>query len=154
MTFLHLNGARLTRGPVKKLSVFRKKRLQSGNGRGILSNVVRHAPLAQLDRASGYGPEGRGFESLMACQSPLKLQSFRGFVRLWDGGCPSVRSCLSVGRRLSVRDCRLPWNGAAGWTDWKIFSKKGKNPFSNGKNVVYYKWGSFGYSRDFPIQRF
>ena len=28
----------------------------------------RHAPLAQLDRASGYGPEGRGFESLTACQ--------------------------------------------------------------------------------------
>ena len=23
-----------------------------------------HGPLAQLDRASGYGPEGRGFESL------------------------------------------------------------------------------------------
>ena len=28
----------------------------------------RHAPLAQLDRASGYGPEGRGFESLTAYQ--------------------------------------------------------------------------------------
>ena len=25
-----------------------------------------HAPLAQLDRASGYGPEGREFESLTA----------------------------------------------------------------------------------------
>ena len=24
---------------------------------------MRHAPLAQLDRASGYGPEGREFES-------------------------------------------------------------------------------------------
>ena len=29
---------------------------------------VRHAPLAQLDRASGYGPEGREFESLRAYQ--------------------------------------------------------------------------------------
>ena len=28
----------------------------------------RYAPLAQLDRASGYGPEGQGFESLTACQ--------------------------------------------------------------------------------------
>ena len=28
----------------------------------------RRAPLAQLDRASGYGPEGRGFESLTAYQ--------------------------------------------------------------------------------------
>ena len=32
----------------------------------------RHAPLAQLDRASGYGPEGRGFESLTACQKDPK----------------------------------------------------------------------------------
>ena len=31
---------------------------------------VRHAPLAQLDRASGYGPEGQEFESLTACQKP------------------------------------------------------------------------------------
>ena len=28
-----------------------------------------NAPLAQLDRVSGYGPEGRGFESLKACQN-------------------------------------------------------------------------------------
>ena len=27
------------------------------------------APVAQLDRVSGYEPEGRGFESLLACQS-------------------------------------------------------------------------------------
>ena len=30
--------------------------------------AVIYAALAQLDRASGYGPEGRGFESLMPCQ--------------------------------------------------------------------------------------
>ena len=30
-----------------------------------------NAPLAQLDRASGYGPEGRGFESLGARQTIL-----------------------------------------------------------------------------------
>ena len=36
--------------------------------------------LAQLDRASGYGPEGQGFESLTACQIP---QSYR----LWDFSC-------------------------------------------------------------------
>ena len=29
----------------------------------------RHVPLAQLDRASGYGPEGQGFESLMVRHS-------------------------------------------------------------------------------------
>ena len=29
---------------------------------------VSHAPVAQLDRVSGYEPEGRGFESLPAYQ--------------------------------------------------------------------------------------
>ena len=27
---------------------------------------MRYAPVAQLDRVSGYEPEGRGFESLLA----------------------------------------------------------------------------------------
>ena len=39
----------------------------------------RHAPLAQLDRASGYGPEGRGFESLTACQKSSKSFDFEDF---------------------------------------------------------------------------
>ena len=34
-----------------------------------IKKVKGDAPLAQLDRASGYGPEGRGFESLTACQN-------------------------------------------------------------------------------------
>src|SRR5450830_154385 len=29
----------------------------------------KRAPVAQLDRASGYGPGGSGFESLRACQT-------------------------------------------------------------------------------------
>ena len=49
--------------------------------------------MAQLDRAFGYGPEGRGFESLRACQKrnnlclPTKVVSFQrnkslaGFVK-------------------------------------------------------------------------
>ena len=41
----------------------------------------RHAPLAQLDRASGYGPEGRGFESLTACHpETVAIQRLRGFL--------------------------------------------------------------------------
>ena len=41
----------------------------------------RYAPLAQLDRASGYGPEGRGFESLTAYHpGTVVLQRFRGFL--------------------------------------------------------------------------
>ena len=34
----------------------------------------RYAPLAQLDRASGYGPEGQGFESLTACHLFITLK--------------------------------------------------------------------------------
>ena len=42
--------------------------------------MTGHAPLAQLDRASGYGPEGRGFESLRAYQNHGNSLNFRGFV--------------------------------------------------------------------------
>ena len=41
----------------------------------------RYAPLAQLDRASGYGPEGQGFESLTACHPETRInQGFPGFA--------------------------------------------------------------------------
>ena len=44
------------------------------------SLAVKNARLAQLDRASGYGPEGQGFESLIACQrKPLDLKKSGGF---------------------------------------------------------------------------
>ena len=40
---------------------------------------VKNAPLAQLDRASGYGPEGQGFEFSAARQQPrLITQIERG----------------------------------------------------------------------------
>ena len=39
----------------------------------------RHAPLAQLDRASGYGPEGRGFDSLTAYHKASKSYDFEDF---------------------------------------------------------------------------
>lgn len=37
--------------------------------RDIILFVIEmaYAPVAQLDRVSGYEPEGRGFESLLAC---------------------------------------------------------------------------------------
>ena len=45
------------------------KQLTSAGERNIIVNAPRgDVPLAQLDRASGYGPEGRGFESLMVRQ--------------------------------------------------------------------------------------
>ena len=47
---------------------FRKRGLLFPAGCAILDERHRYAPLAQLDRVSGYGPEGQGFESLAACQ--------------------------------------------------------------------------------------
>ena len=45
----------------------------------------RHAPLAQLDRASGYGPEGRGFESLTAYhREPIDFNGFAVFILFQD----------------------------------------------------------------------
>ena len=41
-----------------------KKHLHLGNMYAIMTKLsTRHAPLAQLDRAFGYGPKGREFES-------------------------------------------------------------------------------------------
>ena len=45
--------------------IFQKKGLLFLSGCAILNERHRYAPLAQLDRVSGYGPEGQGFESLM-----------------------------------------------------------------------------------------
>ena len=38
-----------------------------------ISKFTRYAPIAQLDRVSGYEPEGRGFESLLACQKLMMV---------------------------------------------------------------------------------
>ena len=44
-----------------------------------------YALLAQLDRASGYGPEGQGFESLRACQKPRnrKVSGFFLYLKMF-----------------------------------------------------------------------
>ena len=53
----------------------------------IIKLSERHAPLAQLDRASGYGPEGRGFESLTAYHPEIVVyQRFQGFSFLREEG--------------------------------------------------------------------
>ena len=39
-------------------------------------NNLTHAPVAQLDRASDFGSEGWGFESLQACYIFRKLIIF------------------------------------------------------------------------------
>ena len=58
---------------VKNFEIMRKFLLHFVEQCDIITKLsLRHAPLAQLDRASGYGPEGRGFESLTACQKGPK----------------------------------------------------------------------------------
>jgi hypothetical protein len=50
-----------------------------------VSHSKHSAPLAQLDRASGYEPEGREFESLRARHNPFKNGVFRKSLRLGGG---------------------------------------------------------------------
>ena len=64
----------------KNFEIMRKFLLHFVEQCDIITKLsLRHAPLAQLDRASGYGPEGRGFESLTACQKDPKPYGFGSF---------------------------------------------------------------------------
>ena len=63
----------LFRPPKNFLKKILKKDLQFVLTCAIITELSArqwYALLAQLDRASGYGPEGQGFESLRACQKP------------------------------------------------------------------------------------
>ena len=57
-----------------------------------------HAPLAQLDRASGYGPEGQEFESLAACQSEI----IRTLSSLWEGRVRIIYFFQEVRGKISL----------------------------------------------------
>src|SRR5271165_6883623 len=46
----------------------------------MLIFILNRAPVAQLDRASGYEPEGREFESLRAHHFPLRIH--RALIKL------------------------------------------------------------------------
>ena len=66
--------------------------------RAIITKLsVRHAPLAQLDRASGYGPEGRGFESLTAYQKSSEIERFQNSFVLYS----------SAGQGKNSADCLI-----------------------------------------------
>ena len=43
--------------------------------------MCKYAPVAQLDRVSGYEPEGRAFESLRVRQEPIFRRAHRLAVR-------------------------------------------------------------------------
>ena len=67
-------------------SFFQKKDLHLSDACASIvgHSRVRYAPVAQLDRVTGYEPVGRGFESLPAYQEkksriPLQIKGFRLF---------------------------------------------------------------------------
>ena len=66
----------------KNFEIMRKFLLHFVEQYDIITKLsLRHAPLAQLDRASGYGPEGRGFESLTAYhREPIDFNGFAVFI--------------------------------------------------------------------------
>ncbi len=55
---------------------------------------IRNAPLAQLDRAFGYGPKGRGFESLKARHVGAKFALLRLVFLSATENKPSTRSLV------------------------------------------------------------
>ena len=83
-----------------------------------LSNESENALLAQLDRASGYGPEGQGFESLTACQKaghPFGCPAFCMFTGIRTGAgvneapvAPQSRDLASAAAEVeSLTACRV-----------------------------------------------
>lgn len=60
------------------------------------SSAFAYALVAQLDRVSGYEPEGRGFESLPAYQKAVeRFCVLRLFIMFWIG---------------KIRQKLLPWS--------------------------------------------
>ena len=77
------------------------------------------APVAQLDRASGYGPEGRGFESLQARDD----EAIEGFVEAIDSG-PTSRlvtntNPISVNAEVSSITVSKRWSSSRPNSDVK-----------------------------------
>ena len=71
-------------------------------------------PLAQLDRASGYGPEGQGFESLTAYQKTRNPK--------WDSGFSTA---------IPVRDSKPERAGAVKkMCRWHIFRRLGRSGYA------------------------
>ena len=62
---------------MKKNYYFSKKDLHFRNSCAII--LKRYAPVAQLDRVTGYEPVGQGFESLPARQEKSLVQLNKAF---------------------------------------------------------------------------
>ena len=98
--------------PKKFFEKILKKGLQFIKSCAIITELSArqwYALLAQLDRASGYGPEGQGFESLRACQKPRnrKVSGFFCFspkvLYHFVGAAPSTPHIITQGTEFSVR---------------------------------------------------
>ena len=77
-----------------------------------------YAPIAQLDRVTGYEPVGRGFESLLAYQ---KIRRFSDGSFLFVNrkppaacNCPDLRS--REGRQSSIQPFDLTWLYSEGFS--------------------------------------
>ena len=77
-----------------------------------MTNNKKDAPLAQLDRASGYGPEGQEFESLTACQKNTEFERVRCF------------SFFSAQPRFCIRytDDSEQQNATPLYQEWRFYS--------------------------------
>src|SRR5690349_12653194 len=77
-----------------------ERRLHKGRRPDKLEEFPVIAPVAQLDRASGYEPEGRVFESPRAHQK-IEKQHLRRFV----AGLRRPLDLLFSARTIEVREC-------------------------------------------------
>ena len=69
---------------------------------------VSHAPVAQLDRVSGYEPEGRGFESLPAYQKYRGNFCYFGIFIYWVVGIRTREGfCVKKAARWAVNKYTL-----------------------------------------------
>ena len=83
----------------------------------------RYAPLAQLDRASGYGPEGQGIESLTAChlfitlKMPLAKQPvaspFSGLFEARKNSSFSKDATALIQRGKGIQTVRIAFNNGS-----------------------------------------
>ena len=55
-----------------------------------------YAPVAQLDRVTGYEPVGRGFESLPAYQKTCKALLYRFFCCIIELSAPVILKTIAV----------------------------------------------------------
>lgn len=74
---------------------------------------MRFAPVAQLDRVTGYEPVGRGFESLPAYQKdPVALAAGSFFLLPGASDIPAQGdSAFPSGKLLHIFGCFLAPNG-------------------------------------------